>query len=115
MDIASITATLASLKAAKEIGQGLLELKSVTDIQTKVIELQNLILAAQSSALDARGECIDLVEKNAELQQKLRLLNEQMETRQNMIYRDDVYWMPKEGGIDEGPYCPRCLDGPHHL
>ena len=42
-----------SLKAASDIAKGFLHLNSLADVQGKVIELQEAILAAQSSALTA--------------------------------------------------------------
>lgn len=52
----------------------MLELKSLSDVQTKVLDLQGQILAAQGSALDAQAEHLDLKNKLAELEQLLRQL-----------------------------------------
>jgi hypothetical protein len=92
MDITSINAMLTSLKAAKDIGQGMLELKTAAEVQTKVIELQTLILAAQSSALDAKGECLDFLEKIADLKKENRELRERIELRERLAFRDNVHW-----------------------
>ena len=80
MDIASISATLASLKAAKNIGQAKPELKTASEVQQKVIELLGLILEAQSSALDAKAACLRLAEKNADLKKENRQLRDHIES-----------------------------------
>lgn len=56
MDIALIQGTISGLKVAGDIAKGLLDLKSLADVQSKVIELQSAILAAQSSALSANAD-----------------------------------------------------------
>lgn len=56
MDITLIQSTISGLKTASDIAKSLLELKSISDVQGKVIELQSAILAAQSSALAANSD-----------------------------------------------------------
>ena len=53
VDIASISAAVTGLKTATDIAKGIAELGSVAEVQSKVIELQTVILAAQSSAMAA--------------------------------------------------------------
>jgi len=56
MDLALIQGTISGLKTAADIAKGLMELKSMSDVQAKVIELQSAILAAQNSALSANAD-----------------------------------------------------------
>lgn len=65
MDMSLIDGTFTGLKAVAEIAKGLVELKSITDVKAKAIELQSAILAAQSSALSANA---DLARAVAEMQ-----------------------------------------------
>jgi hypothetical protein len=74
MDISSISAALTSLNAAKDIAKALLELKSLGEVQSKVIDLQNQILAAQGSALEAQGEQFEVKKKLTELEQEIARL-----------------------------------------
>jgi hypothetical protein len=71
---------MASLKAASELAQSMLKLEVKAEVQTKVIELQQLILAAQASAMDAR-------EAQQALQERVRLLEEQL--RDATAWRDE--------------------------
>jgi len=62
MDMTLIQGTISGLKLAGDIAKGILELKSLTDVQGKVIELQSAILSAQSSALSANADQAAMVE-----------------------------------------------------
>ena len=62
MDMTLIQGTISGLKLAGDIAKGILELKSLTDVQGKVIELQSAILSAQSSALSANSDQAAMVE-----------------------------------------------------
>ena len=112
MDITSISAAIGSLKAAGEIAKGIVDLKSSEEISKKVIDLQFQILAAQDSAMDAKAQCIELVQQNFELSRQVSDLREQINARAAMTFRDNVYWRQVEGGAEEGPFCPKCNDGP---
>ena len=63
--------TIAGLKAAGDIAKGFMELKSMADVQGKVIELQSAILAAQSSALSANAEQAAMVNEISELKEEI--------------------------------------------
>lgn len=60
---------------------------------------------------DVQMEGARLAEENARLRQELIALQEQVRTRQEMQYRDNVYWRQAGQGEREGPFCPKCLDG----
>ncbi len=67
-DVLTIGGALASLKTANEIARSFIGLRDQATIQTKVIELQSVILSAQSSALAAQGEQFALLENKRELE-----------------------------------------------
>lgn len=71
MDMALIQGTISGLKTAADIAKSLMEMKSVSDIQGKVIELQSAILAAQSSALAANAD-------QSAMAEEIRALKEEM-------------------------------------
>ena len=71
MDIALIQSTISGLKVASEIAQGFLKLKSLSDVQGKVIELQSVILAAQSSAFAANAHQTAMVEEIRNLKEEI--------------------------------------------
>lgn len=72
MDIGLIQGTLSSLKVAGDLAKGFLDLKSLAEVQGKVIELQSTILAAQSSAMAAVSDQARLADENRELKDALK-------------------------------------------
>jgi hypothetical protein len=71
MDMSLIQGTISGLKVAGDIAKGLLELKSLSDVQGKVIELQSAILSAQSSALSANADQGAMVEEIRALKEEI--------------------------------------------
>lgn len=86
--ITSISTAVSSLKAVKDIAQGMIELKSLADVQTKVIELQNQILLAQSSALDAKAEYSALLDRVETLQKEIARLKAWEQERANYVLKE---------------------------
>lgn len=71
MDISLIQGTISGLKIAGDIAKGLLELKTISEVQGKVIELQSAILAAQSSALSANADQAAMVDEIRALKEEI--------------------------------------------
>ncbi len=71
MDMTLIQGAVAGLKTAGDIAKGFLELKSMADVQGKVIDLQSTILAAQSSAIAAQSEQFTMTEKIRDLEKEI--------------------------------------------
>jgi hypothetical protein len=70
-DPLTISGAIASLKTAGEIAGAFVGLRDQAIIQTKVIELQTVILAAQQSALSAQGEQFALLEEKRDLEAQI--------------------------------------------
>lgn len=71
MDMASIQAAVMSLKAAADIASGLIKLKTASEIQAKVAELNAEIISAQTSALAANSEQFALLKKVRDLEEEV--------------------------------------------
>ena len=71
MDMTLIQGTISGLKTASDIAKSFLELKSIADVQGKVIELQSAILSAQSSALSANADQAAMVEEIRTLKKEI--------------------------------------------
>lgn len=67
-DMTLIAGTVSSLKAASDIAKALVGIRDATMINEKVIELQRVILAAQSDAFAAQTELFAMHEKVRELE-----------------------------------------------
>lgn len=83
--------------------------EAIKDIATVADRLRDAELKHRLA--DVQMEGAKLAEENARLRQELLDLREQAKTRQEMHYRDNVYWRQLGGGKSEGPFCPKCLDG----
>ena len=71
MDLTLIQGTISGLKLAGDIAKGFMELKSMADVQGKVIELQSAILSAQSSALSANADQAAMVDEIRRLKEDI--------------------------------------------
>ena len=74
IDMGTIASTIGSIKTAGEIAKGFLDLKEATAFQGKVIELQGVIMAAQTSALAAQSDQFTLLNQVRELETKMAKL-----------------------------------------
>ena len=71
MDMTLIQGTISGLKLVSDLAKSLLELKSVSEIQGKVVELQSAILSAQSSALSSNAAQSAMVEEIRALKEEV--------------------------------------------
>jgi len=72
MDFIAIQGAISSLKAAAEISKSIMDMKNMSEVQGKVIELQSALLEAQNCALTATALQFELQEKVRELEAKLK-------------------------------------------
>lgn len=66
-----IQGTISGLKIAGDIAKSFLELKSISEIQGKVVELQRAILSAQCSALESNSAQFAIVEEIRALKEEI--------------------------------------------
>jgi len=117
-DFGLIQGAIASLKTAGDIASGFLKLKSIADVQGKVIELQSAILAAQSSALAAQSEQATMVQRIGDLEEEIRRVKAWEETKQRYELHQPtagtfVYVLKKAHGDNPEPthwICTNCYD-----
>lgn len=112
-----IQSAISSLKTAANIANGFLKLKSIADIQGKVIELQSSILAAQSSALAAQSEQATMIQRIGDLETEIARIKAWEETKQRYeLYEPTVgtfvYALKVQGKGTEPTHwiCTNCYD-----
>jgi len=71
MDLSLIQGTITGLKLAGDIAKGILEMKTLAQVQGKVIELQSAILSAQGSALAANADQAAMVNEIRALKEEV--------------------------------------------
>jgi rubrerythrin len=69
--ISLIQSTISGLKLAGDITKSFLELKSISEVQGRVIQLQSVILSAQSSALSAQAHQSTMIEEIRDLKEEI--------------------------------------------
>ena len=119
MDMTLIQGTISGLKLAGDIAKGILELKSLSDVQGKVIELQSAILSAQSSALSANADQAAMVEEIRALKKEIADIKawEEQKQRYKLVSPwggavSVVYSLKEKCKSSEPPHwiCTKCYD-----
>jgi hypothetical protein len=117
-ELSAFQAAATSLKTAGDIAKALLDLKVAADVQAKVIELNRMILTAQSDAMTAQATQIELLERVRELEGELKGLEDwEAEKQRYGLMRDNggcMIYSLKQSFVDAGeePHalCPHCYE-----
>lgn len=59
--------------------------------------------------LDAQKECLDLLDENRKLKERIRELEESQRITGELVFRESSYFRPSATG-EEGPFCSVCWD-----
>jgi hypothetical protein len=70
-DMSLIAGTVSSLKLAHDMAKALVTIRDATMLNEKVIELQRVILAAQSDALAAQSDQFSLLDRIRDLEKEI--------------------------------------------
>jgi hypothetical protein len=117
MDLLAIQGLASSLKTAIDVSKALFDLKLSADVQTKVIDLQSAILAAQNSALAATAAQFELQERVKELEAQLRAVEDWNATKARYLLvapwrgAAQVYALRRAESRGEEPHflCTNCF------
>lgn len=108
---------ISGLKSAADIAIGLSKLHTMTEVQGKAIELQQIILAAQSSALSAQSDQLALMECIRKLEKEIADVKawETQKQRYKLVspWKGAVVQaLKKSSGDCEPPHwiCTRCYE-----
>ena len=117
MDLSLIQGTISGLKVASDMAKDFLELKSLAEVQGKVIELQSAILAAQSSALAANADQAAMAEEIRKLRDELASAaawNREKQRYELAALEPGifVFALRREASANEPPHwvCARCFN-----
>jgi Zn finger protein HypA/HybF involved in hydrogenase expression len=117
MDISIIQGTVSSLKLAGDIAKSFLNLKTISEVQGKVIELQSVILSAQSSALEAQSHESAMIEQIRNLKEEIARVKawEKEKQRYKLISPWSgtvLYALKKESSASEPAHwiCAKCYE-----
>jgi hypothetical protein len=117
VDLSLVTALVANLKTAIDIGKTVKEINDISQVRDKVIEMQDLILSAQSSAMAAQTQLFEVLQDNAELKEKAAAIDEWAATASRYQLRDFgdgtfAYELKPEAANGEPQHrlCPTCFE-----
>lgn len=117
MDLSLIQGTISGLKVASDMAKGFLDLKSLAEVQGKVIELQSAILAAQSSALAANADQAAMADEIRKLREQLAMAEawDREKQRYQLIALEPgifAFALKREAADLEPPHwvCARCFN-----
>ncbi|MGM5057873.1 hypothetical protein ACD589_24785 [Rhizobium sp. 814_E9_N1_1] len=88
VDMTLVSGIAGSLKTAFEIGKTVKEINDMSAVKGKVIEMQDLILSAQSSAMAAQAQLYEVLQENAELKRKANAVDEWNRTTARYALKD---------------------------
>jgi hypothetical protein len=116
-ELSAIQAAAGSLKTAGEIVGALISLGIKAEVRAKVIELQGVILAAQSGAMSAQASQMELLQRVRDLEgQLVRLEDWEAEKKRYALVQADsaTIYVLRKSEVDAGevPHaiCPRCYE-----
>src|SRR5688572_10662357 len=95
-----------ALKGAGDIAQGLSKLNTLAEVQSKAVELQQIILAAQASALAAQAEQFALLDRMRQLEKELTEVKAWQAVKQNYELKELIpgvfaYTLKQQAGTSE--------------
>ena|SRR5258708_10676242 len=104
---------IVAAKGAFEVGKIALDLLrrpnvDISAVQGQLLELQSLILSAQSGLGEAEDE-------NRKLRAEIDRLNEQLNLAASVTHASDAYWKRHTNGKLDGPFCTVCFDNDRKL
>lgn len=82
VDATMLQGAITGLKFAADLAIGLGKIHTLAEVQGKAIELQQIILSAQSSALAAQGQQFALIERIRDLEEEVASVKAWEETKQ---------------------------------
>jgi hypothetical protein len=118
MDFGSIAAAVTSLKAAGDIASGLISIKTTAEVQSKAVELNQKILAAQYSIFEANAAQSALIQQVANLEKQIAQMSAWEEQKKRYKLAEPwgasalVYGVKTECKGSEEPHwiCTKCYD-----
>ncbi|CAH0338934.1 hypothetical protein [Rhizobium sp. CECT 9324] len=117
IDIALWSGVASGLKTAVDIGKTIKEINDLTVIRSKVIEMQDIILGAQSSAMAVQTQLFELIQENSELKAKVAAVDDWKATAARYQLKDYgegtyAYELKEDAANGEPPHklCPVCFE-----
>jgi len=118
IDLGSIAAAFTSLNAVSKIAQGVMSLKTMAEVQSVAIDLNQKIISAQNDIFAAQAAQSGLVQKLHNLEEQIAEMRHWEEQKKNYRLAEPwgggglVYGVKESCKQSEGPHwiCTKCYD-----
>ncbi|WP_207588959.1 hypothetical protein [Rhizobium sp. ZX09] len=117
VDLTLVSGIATTLKTAMDIAKTTKEISDMSTVKGKVIEMQDLILTAQSSAMAAQTQLYEILQENAELKRKVSAVDDWKSTASRYSLKDygggTFAYELKADATDGEPthrLCPACFE-----
>ncbi len=111
MPIAEITAALAGVKHASDIAK----LIKNSEVSLEAAEIKLKLADLIDSLADAKVEIAKFKEIISEKESEIQRLEEQLKQKGNVLWEKPYYFLLKDNGEKDGPYCQKCYDSERKL
>lgn len=82
--------------------------EGIKDVASIVQKADNIEL--YKKILDLQKEVLDIIEENKILKEKIMQLEKNDYLQKNLILKNECYYLNKDNGELDGPYCTTCWD-----
>jgi hypothetical protein len=117
MDVGTISAAVTSLRVASDIAKGLISLHTMTEVQSKAIELNQAIIDAQHRIFEANASQTALIDRIRELEGQVARMKDWDAQKQRYKLKHPqngglVYALQKAMSNSEPPHyiCTSCFE-----
>ena len=111
MPIAEITAALAGVKHASDIAK----LIKNSEVSLEAAEIKLKLADLIDSLSDVKVEIAKFKEIISEKESEIQRLEEQLKKKGNILWEIPYYFLLKDNGEKDGPYCQKCYDSDKKL
>ncbi|MFK0204272.1 hypothetical protein [Agrobacterium sp. NPDC090283] len=117
VDLTLVSGIASTLKTAVDIAKTTKEISDMSIVKGKVIEMQDLILTAQSSAMAAQTQLYEILQENAELKRKVSAVDDWKSAASRYSLKDYgggtfAYELKADAAHGEPTHrlCPACFE-----
>jgi hypothetical protein len=97
------------IDAFNKLWQAATKLKALSD-KVKEADVRMAIADVIMDAADLKVKIAELTEENLRLKSQLGQAKQGEDIKSKLVHRDSAYYLPKDGGGFDGPFCTRCFD-----
>lgn len=87
--------------------------EGIKDVASIVQKADNIEL--YQKVINLQKEALDLIEENMLLKDRIRRLEEKRLIKDNLVFKDNCYYLKTENDTFDGPFCSTCWDKDNKL